>query len=133
MEAWKKELDKIRPKKGPLEKLEIVLPNHFIFRNQNVYDFDPILSFFDWEVSNKQVTIDFTQCVTANYQAMSLVVLYCWRLRKQGCRISFKLSNEEHRGASEIWRRMGAQGLFHVSTDEKTNFRHMAVKPLMKE
>lgn len=129
MSNWKEELAAIK-RKVPMEKVHIKVPNHFIFRNHGVYDFEPIFSFFDWSVSGKQVTIDFTDCVTANYQALTLVVLYCWKLRNQGCRISFELSEDE-RGASEIWRRMGAQGLFHVSTDEKTNFRYNQFKPLL--
>lgn len=131
MSDWKTELRKLRPKKEALEKVTITLPNHFIFKNHGVHDFEPIFSFFDWSIENKQVKIDFTKCVTANYQAMSLVVSYCWKLRNQGCRISFELSAEEHRGASEIWRRMGAMGLFQVSTDEKTNFRYFRYKPLV--
>lgn len=128
MSKWQDQLGKIKEEIAP-DKLVIKVPNHFIFKNHGVHDFDPIFRFFDWSIKDRQVTIDFTACVTANYQALSLVILYCWKLRSQGCRISFELSDDE-RGASEIWRRMGAQGLFHVSTDDKTNFRYNQFKPL---
>ena len=126
---WKDKLKAI-----PIENsniLKIKLPNHFIFKNHGFYDFEPVLSFFDWSIRNSQVEIDFTECITANYQALTLVVLYCYKLKQQGCRISFKLSDKLKGGASEIWRAMGALGLFHVSTDHKTNFRHSTNKPLV--
>lgn len=110
------------------DALTIKIPNHFIFKNHGVYIFDTIISFFDWSVRDRQVIIDFTECRTANYQALSLVILYCWKLKYQGCRISFKLSED---GASIIWRTVGATGMFHVSTDERTNFRHHDLKPLL--
>lgn len=110
------------------EPLVIKIPNHFIFRNHGVYKFDKIIKFFDWSIKNRQVTIDFTECRTANYQALSLVLLFCWKLKSEGCRISFNLSEE---GASNIWRTVGALGLFNVSIDQNTNFRHNDFKPLL--
>ena len=129
MKDWKEQLSSVvidSPEKVGAKI--IVIPNHFIFRNHGIFIFDKILDFFDWSIRDEQVTIDFTQCKTANYQALTLVVLYCWRLKFQGCRISFELCEE---GASNIWRRMGASGLFHVSTDDNTNFRHSEFKPLL--
>lgn len=129
MTHCKEQLNSLRKDLAPSKDAEIVkIPNHFIFKNHGVYVFDPIINFFDWTISNKQVVIDFTECRTANYQALSLVVLYCWRLKYQGCRISFELSNE---GASNIWKLMGASGLFHVSTSEQSSFRHNDFKPLL--
>lgn len=126
---WKDDLNSIRKLIIPNENAVIIkIPNHFIFRNHGVFFFDEIVKFFDWSIKDKQIVIDFTECKTANYQALSLVVLYCWRLKYQGCRISFNLSNE---GASNIWKRMGATGLFHVSTNEKSHFRHNDYKPLL--
>lgn len=129
MNNWKEKLNSMRKDiSQDSNSLVITIPNHFIFRNHGVYIFDEIVGFFDWTITGRQIIIDFTKCVTANYQALSLVVLYCWRLKYQGCRISFQLSED---GASNIWKRMGATGLFHVSTDEKSNFRHNDFKPLL--
>ncbi len=129
MQDWKEKLRNIPVSSANVQSIK--LPNHFIFKNHGVYDFEPVLSFFDWTIENTQVEIDFRECVTANYQALTLVVLYCLRLKKQGCRISFKLNDKGKGGASEIWRTMGALGLFNVSTDHKTNFRHNENKPLI--
>lgn len=130
MDDWKEQLGQIQLQDESEDSLVLVLPNHFIFKNHGIFIFDPIFNFFDWSIRNKQVVIDFTNCRTANYQALSLVVLYSWKLKSQGCRITFKLDNNE-KGASIIWKNMGASGLFHVSTDEKTNFRHNLYKPLI--
>lgn len=129
MNEWKDKLASFKKDLPPSDTaLVIKIPNHFIFKNHGVYIFDEIVKFFDWTITDKQVTIDFSECKTANYQALSLVVLYCWRLKYQGCRVSFALIDD---GASNIWRSMGAMGLFHVSTDEKSNFRHNDFKPLL--
>lgn len=131
MSKWKKQLENVGGRQNISANAKVItLPTQFIFRNHGVYHFDPIVSFFDWSITGQQVTIDFTKCKAANYQALSLVVLYCWKLKEQGCRISFDLSPAEL-GASTVWRRMGASGLFHVSTDEKSNFRHNQYKPLL--
>lgn len=130
MNGWQDQLGKIKINNEVGDAVVLKLPNHFIFKNHGVFVFDPIFDFFDWSICNTQVVIDFTQCRTANYQALSLVVLYSWKLKSQGCRITFKLDDNEI-GASNIWKNMGASGLFHVSTDEKTNFRHNIYKPLI--
>jgi len=132
MSDWKDQLKALDlPEYVPPEGHKIItLPNHFIFKNHGILVFDPVFNFFDWEITDTQVTIDFTKCVTANYQAVSLVVLYSLRLRNQGCRISYELA-EGDSGASAMWRKMGASGLFNVSTDEKTFFKHNEYKPLI--
>jgi len=130
---WKEQLSNIKIEiEDPADSNAVIvtLPNHFIFKNHGVLIFDPIFNFFDWSINDSQVIIDFTKCKTANYQALSLVVLYSWKLRSQGCRITFHLDDND-KGASTIWKNMGASGLFHVSTDEKTNFRHSSYKPLI--
>ena len=105
MNDWKKQLKTISNNNSTRPSaIVITIPNHFIFKNHGVYIFEPIIGFFDWSICNKQVTINFTKCKTANYQALALVVLYCWRLKSQGCRITFDLDKE---GASLIWRKMG--------------------------
>lgn len=106
------------------------LPPRFAFKDQGVIDFNSVLCFFDWSLRNRQVRIDFTKCKSPNYQALTLLVLYAWRLRFQGCRVSFTLEESES-GASQIWRMMGAQSLFQVSTHEDQNFRSNQFKPLI--
>src|ERR1044071_10483850 len=65
----------------------ITLPVRLSFVHDGVYDFDHYLDLFDWTLRNTQVQIDFRQCKNANYQALSLFVLYVWHLKKQGCHV----------------------------------------------
>ena len=44
-------------------------------------DFNGILKYFDWNLENIQVRIDFTECTSADYQAISLIVIYSWYLK----------------------------------------------------
>jgi hypothetical protein len=133
-EAVTKSSDSAKPKSASKPKLDgqvlIRIPGRFLFRSHGVFKFDPLLNFFDWSISNKQVTIDFRDCDTANYQAISLINLYCWRLKNQGCRITFELGNSSS-GAAAIWRKMGALGVFNVAIDENANFLHNQFKPLI--
>lgn len=93
-------------------------------------DFDPALKFFDWDIEDCPVEIDFTKCASANYQALSLVVLYCLHLKRRRCEVSFKFEEDHDQGASKMWRMMGAQGLFAISTDISQNFKSSGVKPM---
>ena len=61
-----------------MERL-ITIPNHYSFLDHDVYDFDKALSIYDWEIKSSEVVIDMSQCLTANYQALALVVLGCCR------------------------------------------------------
>ncbi|MFC3202699.1 STAS-like domain-containing protein [Alteromonas oceani] len=107
----------------------IAVPNGFSFKEQGAYDFDSLISFFDWSHKNKHVTIDLTRCNNANYQALSLLVLYAWKLKSQGCRVKFEESDSIN-GASEMFRRLGARGTFTVLTHEHQNFIGNQYKPL---
>ncbi len=104
------------------------LPGKFAFKDHNVYDFDNYLSFFDWEISNKNVTIDFSHCYRANYQALALLVAYSWHIRNKGCSVNFEYGEK---GASEMWRAMGAPGLFNVAVEQNQNFKSTNKKPLI--
>ncbi|NHZ85790.1 MAG: hypothetical protein GWP19_07905, partial [Planctomycetia bacterium] len=130
MSDWKKQLSKITFPVEAKNAVIVNLPNRFIFKSHGIYRFNPIFDFFDWTIKDSQVIIDFTKCRVANYQALSLIVLYSWKLRSQGCRISYNLDLQPS-GASIIWKKMGAGGLFHVSTDHETNFKHNLYKPLI--
>lgn len=130
MSEWKSKLRKVKREfeKGNARTLN--LPPVFAFRRQGAIDFDSYLKFFDWTIANTQVKIDFTACKSANYQALSLLVLYVWKLRAQGCRVTTEL-DQEASGASNMWRRMGAQALFQVSTDTAVQFSGNEYKPLL--
>lgn len=105
------------------------LPNKFAFKDHDVYDFDAFLSFFDWGINEAPVRIDLTKCRVANYQSLALLVLYAWRLKEQGCRVTFVESPGEL-GASAMWRRMGARGLFSVLPNVNQAFKGDPYKPL---
>ncbi len=71
------------------KKARITLPTSLKFTYGEVYDFDRFLGLFDWSLKNSLVEIDFCYCRRANYQALSLVVLYVWFLKKNGCENKF--------------------------------------------
>lgn len=106
------------------------LPPSFAFARQGATDLDSYLSFFDWSLQGRPVRLDFSVCQSANYQALSLLALYIWRLRKQGCRVT-TLLGDESKGAGLMWRLMGALGLSQVSTDDHVQFRSDKFKPLI--
>ena len=97
------------------------MPTSLKFSYQSVHNFDRFLSLFDWSLRDSFVEIDFRSCHRANYQSLSLVVLYIWFLKKNGCRIKFLYGEKSSQSATTLWYRMGAQGLFYVlnSVDEK--------------
>ncbi len=105
------------------------LPNKFAFKEHGYYDFEDLISFFDWNFSDQQVKIDLRDCKAPNYQALSLLVLYAWKLKDQGCTVSF-IEDEDEIGASSMWRRMGARGTFPVLFSEAMNFNGNVYKPL---
>lgn len=95
-----------------------------------VYDFDKILSLFNWNFSGSNYLLDFRTCQRANYQALSLWVLYVWYLKKRGVNIHFKY-NRTNDGVTKMWRKMGASGWFHVLNSPDTNFLGSSDKPLL--
>lgn len=113
------------------KKVVLKLPAGFSFNRSGIKDFSPVLSFFDWGLQDVPVEVDFTGCSSANYQALSLLVLYCWYLKQRRCSISFVLDKKKEQSASHMWHMMGAQGVFSVSTDAAINFKGTNVKPLV--
>lgn len=109
----------------------ISLPKQLGFRHHGeVYDFDKVLSLFNWEFPGKKFQLDFSNCYRANYQALSLWVLYVWYLKSKKTNITFKL-HEPIAGASQMWRKMGASGWYHVLTSTDINFNGSFDKPLL--
>lgn len=109
--------------------ITLTLPNKFSFREHNVFDFEDLISFFDWDFRDRQVKIDLSNCQSPNYQALSLLILYAWKLKDQGCTVSF-IESEDEQGASSMWRKMGGRGAFPVLFSSTMNFRGDEFKPL---
>ncbi|WAH61028.1 STAS-like domain-containing protein [Pseudomonas silvicola] len=130
MKSMRDQLYGIKRKIKRDSKVTLALPSEFTFNRSEVKHFDHVLSFFDWSLRNIPVEIDFRLCSSANYQALSLLILYCWRLKQQGCTVSFLLDNDAAPNGSRVWRMLGAQGLFAVCTDPKVNFNSNEHKPL---
>lgn len=128
--SFKDQMYSVRNKMRQANKVALKLPAEFTFNRSGVKYFDAVLSWFRWDLKGVQVEIDFTGCSSANYQALSLLILYCWKLKQQGCTVSFKLENDGEHNASRVWRMLGAQGLFAVSTDATVNFKSNEHKPL---
>lgn len=108
----------------------ITIPDHYGFIDHDVYDFDKALSIYDWKVKSSEVTIDMSTCLTANYQALALVVLYLWHLRANNCHITIRFRDDK-KGATQMWRWMGATGWSQVLNNEQQNFRGTEMKPLI--
>jgi len=108
----------------------IEIPDHYSFMDQELYDFDKALSIYDWSIKSSEVVIDMRECLMANYQALALVVLYLWHLRMNDCHITIRF-REDKKGASQMWRWMGAMGWSQVLNNEQQNFRSTETKPLI--
>jgi hypothetical protein len=131
MSDWRSKLGAIKRQLDREKTVTLRLPPAFTFKHHGTINFEPCLRFFDWSPRDCPVRVDFTTCRSANYQALSLLVPYFWRLRAQGCRITTLLDEDNATSASAMWKRMGAQQLFHVSTDENTQFKGNEFKPLI--
>lgn len=109
----------------------ITLPKSCKFKSHEYYDFNSLLQLFDWKIRNEYLSIDFSQCFEANYQALSLFVLYIWHLRINNCFVKCHFNDiYDRQGASKMWVKMGAQGLFNIQDDSNENFRGSYDKPL---
>lgn len=113
------------------KRVTLRIPAGFSFNRGGSKNFSPVVEFFDWSLRDVPVEIDFTGCSSANYQALALVIPYCWHLKQAGCSISFKFDREADQSASRMWGMMGGHGLFAVTTDPTINFKSTDVKPLI--
>lgn len=106
----------------------IRLPRHLRFNDHGSISFEPILSCFDWSLQNQNVEVDLSGCEDAiNFQALSLIIPYCWQLRTNNCYVEFRHSEN----SSAMWHRMGAAGWSQVLTLPHENFRSSYSKPLI--
>lgn len=62
----------------------IKLPRTLSFKNNNIVDFNAYLSIFDWNFEGPSIIIDGRACISANYQALSLLIQYLWFLKSKG-------------------------------------------------
>lgn len=132
MTDWKQQLKSVKQKIADNNKVVVSLPAYFNFKDHDAFNFDKALKVFDWALQDRIVEIDFSKCRSANYQALSLVVLYAWGLKSKGCRVDFSgVHNQENGRAADVWKRMGAPGLFAVAFNENQNFRSHEHKPLI--
>jgi hypothetical protein len=99
--------------------ITITLPERFTFYPSP--NFDRMLEVFDWTLSNTQVTIDLTNCRNANFQALSLLVPYLWKLTAAGCTITLKYGRRG-KGASGIMEKMGATAWKEVLLSDDLDF-----------
>lgn len=113
------------------ETITIILPHRLSFIHNGRYDFDRYFTLFDWTLRDTSVQIDFRECKNANYQALSLFVLYIWYLRKKGCHVEFLYGDRDSQGVTRMWYSMGAMGLFYVLNDENEKFIGTPHKPLI--
>lgn len=111
-----------------LKRIEI--PDHFNFKDFDIYDFDKALKLFNWDLEDESIVIDFSNCFHANYQALSLLVLYIWFLKTKNCNIEFVFDKYD-KGASEMWKLMGAKGWSQVLFKDNQNFISNEYKPLI--
>lgn len=124
------QLYKARKKIWQGNKVVLHVPTEFTFNRSGVKYFDTVLELLRWDLRKCPVEINFSGCESANYQAVALLIPYCWRLKAQGCTVSFVFADDLEHNGSRVWKLMGAQGLFPVATDPKTNFKSNEHKPL---
>lgn len=123
-------LGKVKADMDKENTVQLVLPHRFSFREHNVYEFEEALSFFNWGIRNKQVKIDITKCKSPNYQSLSLLVLYSWHLKNNGCTVSI-IESSDSQGASAMWRSLGGRGAFPVLFNPGQTFKGGKFKPLI--
>ena len=128
--TYKKQLYSIKRQLFLSKAITLDLPKRFSFKVHNIIDFEHALSFFDWDLQNQPVRINLQPCTSANYQAVSLLVLYAWALKNNGCTVSF-LESDLGTGATDMWKRIGARGTFPVLFVPNQQFKGDKLKPLL--
>ena len=108
MKSLQEQLYPVKRKMRQAKKVSLVVPAEFTFNRGGVKHFDPVLSWMQWDLQDVPVEIDFTLCDSANFQAMSLLILYCWKLKQQHCTVSFKYADDGDLNGTRVWRMLGA-------------------------
>ena len=117
-----------------MEHLDIVVPEYIGFKSKDSSDFSNFLSIFDWDIDSyfgnayrgRKVRIDFSNCKNANYQTLSIFVLYTWWLSVNGCFVEIV---PEEGNISNMWAKMGAKGWYQV-LHRGADFKGNEFKPL---
>ena len=113
-----------------VKPLIISIPGVFAFKPRGVYDFDSVLKVFDWSLADVPVVIDLSECRSANYQALSLIVIYAWKLKANGCRVSFRFQ-EDKSDATKMWKLMGGSDAISVLLHTDRKFSADRFKPMI--
>lgn len=111
-------------KSAGADPVVLTLPQRFSFRRGYV-DFSLVLDWFDWTLRGVPVQIDLTECESANFQALALLIQYAWILTKNGCQVTMKYGVGASR-ATKMLLNMGAQSWLQVL---KTDGRHFGSRP----
>jgi hypothetical protein len=132
MSDWRGQLKQVKRAIQAERTVHLYLPAYFNFKDHGAFNFDKAMMFFNWDLKGLPVIIDFSRCRSTNYQALALLVLYAWHLKSSGCRVEFAGISQFGQGrASDVWKRMGAHGLFAVAFNENQNFISHEHKPLL--
>lgn len=105
-----------------LKNTTLFLPTTLSFKKTDIVDFDSYLSLFKWDVNSQVVTIDGRKCKNANYQAITLLIMYVWYLKCQGIYVKIKMPRDNYDGLGAMWRRIGGMGCFHVLENSDDNY-----------
>ena len=106
------------------------LPISWKFTFKESYDFDHFLGLFDWSLHDAKIEFDFTSCRYANYQALSLLILYIWYLKRNRCEVEIKYGETGAQSVTTMWKNLGAQDLLSVLDSSIKNFPDKKSKPL---
>ncbi|MCZ2977917.1 STAS-like domain-containing protein [Acinetobacter baumannii] len=126
-------LEAMLPVRKELKKLKtvtIILPKSFGLKDHDAFNFEKIFKVFDWNITNCPVKIDLTKCTSSDYQALSLIVLYAWHLKNNGCKVEFLYDRTATSGVGLMWKRLGATGTFPVLLEPNQQFKGDNFKPL---
>ena len=110
----------------------VELPQRFSFINQQLVTFDEVLCWFDWDFQpDDPMVVDISKCTQADYQALSLLVLYIWKIRAAGATVNLHTEGAGTQSAWTMFKTMGAVGWPQVLISERENFKHSQYKPLV--
>lgn len=128
--ALRKALEPLKDELTRSEKVLIKLSKRFGFKNNDIMDFDQVLEIFNWDLHDSHVDLDFRRCTSADYQAISLLVIYSWYLKSRNCTVTFNTIKQANEHASVMWRNIGGHGTFNILYDHDQQFRFNRNKPL---